>query len=97
MNKADIIDILSEHTGVSYVAAELMLNALCDNIAEALKRNEKVYITGFGTFEKRTRSGHKCKNPRTGEDMYANAYETAVFRPSNAFKRKMAEEGTDEL
>lgn len=98
MNKADMVSMLAEATDITYVSVERMLNMLFNGIIESVRDGEKVHISGFGTFEKKTRAGHKCRNPRTGEEMTVNSYETAVFRPSSAFKRKMlASEGKNEL
>ncbi len=96
MNKADIVSMLAEESKITYVTVERMMNMLFNGIIESVKDGEKVHISGFGTFEKKVRAGHKCQNPRTGEEMTVNSYTTAVFRPSSAFKRKMTEASGEE-
>ncbi len=96
MNKTDIVSMLAEESKITYVTVERMTNMLFNGIIESVKEGEKVHISGFGTFEKKVRAGHKCRNPRTGEEMTVNSYTTAVFRPSSAFKRKMTEASGEE-
>ena len=96
MNKAEFISRLAEESNITSVAVERILNKMFNGIIDSVNNGEKVHISGFGTFEKRKRAGHKCKNPRTGEEMMVNSYITAVFRPSEAFKRKI-NGGNDEL
>ena len=43
-----------------------VVNSILDTIAEALSRNDRVELRGFGTFSVRTRPAHVGRNPRTG-------------------------------
>ena len=55
MNKALLIQKISEKSDLTRKQAEAALNAFIDSVTESLKNDEKVQIVGFGTFEVRHR------------------------------------------
>ena len=69
MTKAEIINKVSELTGMSRKDAIEALEIFLSAIKDGLKQGEKVSLVGFGTFyvkHKRSRNG---RNPRTGEQI----------------------------
>ncbi len=90
MNKTDLTDLLSHRAGLTRADAHRCVGALFDVpdgiIARALRRNEKVQITGFGTFETRRRQARSGRNPRTGEPIRIPSGTAAVFRPGKGLK-----------
>ena len=88
MNKAELILAIAERTGLSRRQAEDAVNAALDVLTESLKRDEPVKITGFGSFETRTRAEHAGHNPATGEEITVSATRAPVFRPARTFKQK---------
>ena len=67
MNKAELVDKLAQRSGMSHREARTMIDALFDPdpsvglIADALVRGQKVAISGFGTFEARSRKARAGK------------------------------------
>ena len=55
-------------------------------IAGALKRGERVQITGFGTFEARERKARTGRNPRTGEAIQIAASKAPSFKAGKGLK-----------
>ena len=66
MTKADLISLITEKTGITRVKAETVVNTIFDSMAEALLRNERIEIRGFGSFMNRAYGAYKGRNPRTG-------------------------------
>jgi integration host factor subunit beta len=66
MTKTDLINLISEKTSVTRVKAETVVNTIFDSMAEALLRNERIEIRGFGSFVNRSYGAYKGRNPRTG-------------------------------
>ncbi|MDD5043655.1 MAG: HU family DNA-binding protein [Patescibacteria group bacterium] len=64
MNKAELINLISEKVNVSKKQAEDMLETLLGTITSALKSGGEVTLTGFGTFSARTRSSRMGVNPQ---------------------------------
>lgn len=90
MNKTELIDSLADAAGLSKADSQRAIDALFDAenglIARAMKRNEKVQITGFGTFEPRQRKARMGRNPRTGEQIRIAASTSVSFRAGKSLK-----------
>ena len=63
-----------------------MINALLDEITQALHREDSVTLVGFGTFLQRNRGARMGKNPQTGEPVKIRASNTVSFKPGKALK-----------
>ena len=86
MNKKDLVMALAEKTGTTKKSAEETLNVMVDIITEELKKNEKVQLIGFGSFETRKRAARKGRNPQTGAEMKIPASTVPVFKAGKALK-----------
>ncbi|GIW63407.1 MAG: SPBc2 prophage-derived DNA-binding protein HU 2 [Patescibacteria group bacterium] len=87
MSKSDLIVQVAKKTGLTARAAKEAVNAVFDVVADALKRGEKVVVTGFGTFLVRSRAARKGRNPQTGEEMRIPATKTPGFTAGKALKK----------
>jgi len=87
MNKTELVVQMAYEAGITQKEAELALNTLIKIITKTLgDRNEKVVITGLGTFEVRTRARRDGKNPRTGEAIIVPQQKTPTFKAGKALK-----------
>lgn len=86
MNKTELVAALAEKTGVSKKDTDNTINAFTEVIIEALKRDGKVQLPGFGTFELRTRAARTGRNPHTGETIEITAAKVPAFKPGKALK-----------
>ena len=86
MNKADLVAAIAVKTGDTKKVAEANLNALLDVITEALQKEEKVQLVGFGSFEIRKRAARKGRNPQTKEEIKIPASKAPVFKAGKALK-----------
>ena len=50
MTKQNIVNIVSEATGLTKVETEAVMNGVMSTIIDSLGRNERVELRGFGTF-----------------------------------------------
>ena len=53
MNKAELIDVVSEKADVSKKDADAVLSAVIESIMESVAGGDKVSLVGFGSFEPR--------------------------------------------
>ena len=67
VNKTELVAIVSEKAGLSKKDADAAISATISAITDALKKDDKVALVGFGTFEVRARAARMGKNPQTGE------------------------------
>ncbi len=90
MNKSELTQKLADRTNLSKSDAQKAVDALfaADSgiISQALKKGEKVQITGFGSFETRRREARKGRNPRTGKEIKIGASTSAAFRAGKGLK-----------
>ena len=88
MNKAALIQNISEKADLTRKQAEAALNAFLDTVTETLKKDEKVQIVGFGTFEVRHRPEHQGLNPATLKPITVKATKTPCFKPGKSYKEE---------
>lgn len=90
MNKSDLVDSLADKTGITKADASRAVDALFSTddgiISRALKKGDRVQITGFGTFEARKRKARTGRNPRTGESIKIAASKSPSFRAGKGLK-----------
>jgi len=67
MTRKDLIDRVAERFGLKKKEAEAIVKFIFQEIAETVKKGERVSIQGFGAFELRELKGRKIRNPKTGE------------------------------
>src|SRR5436309_1464061 len=66
MNKAELIDVLTQKLGSDRRQATAAVENVVDTIVRAVHKGDSVTITGFGVFEQRRRAARVARNPRTG-------------------------------
>jgi DNA-binding protein HU-beta len=54
-----------------------------------VKKEKKVQIIGFGTFEVKKRAARQGRNPKTGEAMKIAASKSVGFKPSSVLKASL--------
>ncbi|MCK8059525.1 MULTISPECIES: HU family DNA-binding protein [unclassified Fusibacter] len=87
MNKAELVTSIAEKSGLTKKDAELALNAFMNSVEEALAKDEKVQLVGFGTFDVRERKSRKGRNPRNPEQVIdIPASKAPVFKAGKALK-----------
>ena len=65
MTKSDLVDLVAKKVNLTNKAARESVQAVLDAVRDALKKGEKVVLTGFGTFSVRSRAARKGRNPQT--------------------------------
>lgn len=86
MNKAELIDAVSEKAGLQKVEASRAVDAVFDTIAAALKTGDSVALLGFGTFSVKARAARSGRNPRTGDIIEIPASNVPGFKAGKALK-----------
>jgi DNA-binding protein HU-beta len=85
MKKTDLVNEVAKATLIKKEAAEAM-EIFLGTIKKTLKKRDKVFISGFGTFSIVKRKARKGRNPKTGEAVKIAAKFTPKFKPTKAFK-----------
>jgi DNA-binding protein HU-alpha len=86
MRKAELTLAVAEQAGLTLDQASRLLNAVLEEISQALARHERVSLLGFGTFVQRHRGARATKNPQTAEPLRIGASNTVAFKPGKALR-----------
>lgn len=91
MTKADLINLVSEKAGITRVKAETVVNTIFDTMVEALMRDDRIEIRGFGSFVNRQYGSRKGRNPRTGEIIDVDEKKQPFFKVGKELKEEVNE------
>jgi DNA-binding protein HU-beta len=88
MNKAELIESIQSSLGrdATKRLAEEALDAVLSSVLKGVKRDGKVQIIGFGTFEVKERAKRMGRNPKTKEPIEIPASKTVGFKAAAALK-----------
>ncbi|MFW5889233.1 MAG: HU family DNA-binding protein [Bacillota bacterium] len=89
MNKSELVSRIADLAELSKKDAEKALNSTVTAIEEALVQGEKVVLTGFGTFNVKTRKARKGHDPRTGEEIHIPSLKAPTFKAGKVLKEKV--------
>ena len=79
MNKLELIAAVADKTGLTKKDSEAAIMAMVESITEALEKQDKVQLIGFGTFEIKRRAAREGVNPSTGEKIKIEAAKVPVW------------------
>ena len=89
MTKQEIVNIVSDATGLTKVETETIMNGVMMTIIDSLARDEKVELRGFGTFGIKHRMPKKARNPGTGEPVFLPERFVPTFKPSKLMRSRV--------
>lgn len=87
MTKQDLVSAISSRAKLTKTAANSAVDAFVDIVTEALKKGDRVTITGFGTFsvsERAARTGVNPQNP--SQKIQIPAMNTPTFKAGKQLK-----------
>ena len=87
MTKEELVEKMAKDANISKTAAGKALGAFMDGVTKALKKKDgKVTLVGFGTFQKVRRKARKGRNPQTGAPLKIKATNVVKFRPGKKLR-----------
>lgn len=86
MTKADLINKIATKAGITRVKAEAIVNTIFDTMTEALMRDDRIEIRGFGSFVNRKYDAYKGRNPRTGQIIEVDEKKLPFFKVGKELK-----------
>lgn len=86
MTKAELVAAMAKEAKIPKVSAERALNAFSGAVTKALKKGDKLTLTGFGTFCVAKRRARTGRNPQTGKEIKIAATRVAKFKAGNLLK-----------
>lgn len=80
MNKSDLVNNMAESAGITKAAAKKALEALLDDIENAMKKGKRVSLVGFGSWSVSRRAAREGRDPRTGKVIKIKAKNVVKFK-----------------
>jgi DNA-binding protein HU-beta len=90
MTKQELVDSIAKKAELSKKDAGEALDAFIETVKAALKKGDKLALTGFGTFSVSTRKARKGRNPRTNETITIKAAKVPKFTAGKGLKDAVA-------
>lgn len=86
MNKAELIDKVSQRTSMTKTQSELLLDAALEVISKTVAKGDEVKLVGFGTFSRAARKSRPGRNPKTGTKVTIPATKVPKFKAGKDFR-----------
>ena len=83
MTRAELIEKIAKDADIPKATAKVAFESALDGIKKGIKkRNSKVTLIGFGTFNNVYRKTRMGRNPQTGEEIKIKGRNVITFKPS---------------
>ena len=89
MNKLELIEAISDKSGLTKKDSKLALEAALESITEALANKKDVAIIGFGTFSVSQRAARKATVPGTSRIVDVPATTVPKFKAGKLLKNSV--------
>ncbi len=89
MNKNDLVNKVSDGTGLTKSDSAKAVDSILDTITSELKSGGDVRLVGFGTFLVTKRKATTGRNPQTGAAIQIPAANVPKFRAGKALKETL--------
>ena len=87
MIKSELVQLIANRNPHLFLRdVENIVNAIFEEITEALASGNRVELRGFGAFSIKNRPARTGRNPRTGEEIKIKKAKVPKFRPGKALK-----------
>ncbi len=80
MNKSDLIEQMSQDSGITKAAAKKALESFLGNVEKSLKKGNRVSLVGFGSWSVSKRAAREGRNPQTGKTIQIKAKNVVKFK-----------------
>ena len=97
MTKSELIERLTwQQTHLPHKDVELAVRLIIEEISDALMREQRVEIRGFGSFSLHYRPARVGRNPKTGDPVSIPAKYVPHFKPGKELRERVNESESDE-
>ena len=87
LTRKDLVNTIYMQLGFSKQIAENLIEDFFLTISENIKKEKKLKISNFGTFQIREKKKRIGRNPKTKEEKVISNRQVILFKPSNEFKK----------
>jgi DNA-binding protein HU-beta len=85
MRKADLVNQISEKTGIPKVDVLVTLESMFKEVKDSLSKGENIYIRGFGSFITKKRAAKIGRNIKKNIAVHIPEHYIPAFKPAKEF------------
>ena len=89
ITKKELVNRISEQTGLTKVVVKDVLQRFLDEIIEELAQGNRLEFREFGVFEVRERAARRAQNPRTLEKVDVPAKKVVKFKVGRLMRERV--------
>ena len=89
MNKSELVEALSIKKNLTYKKSEQIVNLVFDSMAEALIKDDRIEIRGFGSFMVKDYKSYMGRNPKTGEVIEVKPKKLPFFKVGKELRERV--------
>ena len=89
MTKADIVNEISENTGIEKMAVQATVEAFMKTIRNSMVEGKNVYLRGFGTFVVKKRAEKIGRNISKNTTVVIPAHYIPAFKAAKTFSDRV--------
>ena len=87
ITKAELVDQIAAAAGTDKTTAANVLKAFEEVVTAGVKKDDKITLTGFLTFQRVSKAATTARNPRTGETVKVPAKKAPKVTIGASFKK----------
>lgn len=87
LTKADLADAIYTALKVDKQKAAQIVEDYIEIIKDALEKDSKVMLSGFGSYEVKFKPPRRGRNPQTGDSIILRARKVVKFKPSQLLRK----------
>jgi integration host factor subunit beta len=93
MIKSELVQRIAERNPHLYLRdVENIVNAILDEMTDALERGDRVELRGFGAFAVKHREARVGRNPRTGAHVSVDEKAVPFFKTGKELRERLNEQ-----
>ena len=89
MTKADIVNSISQKTGIDKPTVLNIVEAFMTSVKESLANEENVYLRGFGSFILKKRAQKTARNISKNTTIIIPEHNIPAFKPTKTFMHEI--------
>ena len=89
MTKADIINEISDKTGIDKSDVQVTVEAFFSVVKNSMAEGENIYVRGFGSFINKKRAQKIARNISKNTALIIDEHYVPSFKPSKIFTEKI--------
>lgn len=90
MTKAEIVNTIVLETGINKKDVMAIVESLMEEIKNSLKKEEPVYLRGFGSFILKHRAEKTARNISQNTTIIIPAHNIPAFKPAKEFVKEVS-------